>query len=115
MFVRRGDYCFREERDRQSKKREDAKRQKESEKGRERDRRGKRDSSIITSFHLDVLDIRTAEEPPTVKSFDGFFGADCSIDEFETAETRPRSESIVVCERFARRLQGHFTNRLETR
>lgn len=51
-------------------------------------------------------------ELPTVKSFHGFFGADCSIDEFETAETKPRSKSIVVCERFDGRLRGHFTNRL---
>lgn len=34
---------------------------------------GKRDSSIITSFHFDVLDVGMIEEPPTMKSFDGFF------------------------------------------
>lgn len=102
MFVRRGDYCFRGEREieRQGKKREDVKGQRESEKDKGRKRRGKRASSIITSFHLDVLDVRTAEESPTVKSFDGFFGADCSIDEFRVADTRPRSGSIVACERF---------------
>lgn len=75
MFVRRGDYCFREERNGQSEKRRGTER--ESEKGKRKggktEKRGKRDSSIITSFHLDVLDVGMIEEPPTMKSFDGFF------------------------------------------
>lgn len=51
--------------------------ERESEKGKRKggktEKRGKRYSSIITSFHLDVLDVGMIEEPPTMKSFDGFF------------------------------------------
>lgn len=58
--------------ERQSEKREATDRIGERQRG-EGEKRGKRDSSIITSFHL-FLDVRMMEEePPTVKSFDGFF------------------------------------------
>lgn len=47
-----------------------------------------KDSSIITSLHFHALDVRakTAELPPIVKGFDGFFGTDCAIDKFEAPE-----------------------------
>lgn len=76
VFVRDGDYCFREK--------TDGRRDRYFE-----ERETEKDSSIITSFHFNVLDVRTktAELPPTVKSLDGFFGTDCVIDEFEVPET----------------------------
>lgn len=74
VFVRGGDYCFREETDTSKK---------------ERERETGKDSSIITPFHFNVLDVgtKTAELPPTVKSLDGLFGTDCVIDEFQVPET----------------------------
>lgn len=54
-------------------KREEGQRENRKKANEEREKRGKRDSSIITSFHLDVLDVGMIEEPSTMKSFDGFF------------------------------------------
>jgi len=68
VFVRGGDYCFREKTERQDVDRETR---------REGNERREKISSIITSFHFDALDVRTkmVELPPTAKGFDG---TDCN-------------------------------------